>query len=83
MDLVLVANECLDGHIRFGEPGVLCKLDLVKAYVHVNWEFLLYLLKKCGFGERWRASIAHCISTVQFSILINDYSSNSLAFRMD
>jgi hypothetical protein len=29
------------------------------------------LLKRCGFGEKWRAWIAHCISTVRFSILIN------------
>jgi hypothetical protein len=44
-------NECLVSCIRSGKPGVLCKLDLEKAYDHVNWEFLLYLLKKCGF---WR-----------------------------
>ena len=53
------------------EPRVLCKLDLEKAYDHVNWEFLLNLLKKCGFGERCQAWITYCISTVWFSMLIN------------
>jgi hypothetical protein len=33
---------------------VLYKLDLEKAYDHVNWGFLLYLLRRCGFGEKWR-----------------------------
>jgi hypothetical protein len=54
LDFILVANECKDYQIRFGELGVLCKLDLEKAYDHVNWDFLLYLLKRCNFGERWQ-----------------------------
>jgi hypothetical protein len=50
---------------------VLCRLDLEEAYDHVNCEFLLYLLKRCGFGEKSRDLVVHCITTVQFSILVN------------
>ena len=48
---MLIAIDCLDARMRLGTPGVICKLDLEKAYDHVNWSFLLYLLKRCGFGE--------------------------------
>jgi hypothetical protein len=61
----------LDSRIKSEEPGVLCKLDMEKAYDHVDWSFLLYLLRRCGFGEKWCSWIQHCISSVRFSVLIN------------
>ncbi len=53
------------------EPSVLCKLDLEKAYNHVNWDFLIYLLRQYGFLVRWRRWIFFCLSMVRFSILVN------------
>jgi len=70
LDPVLIANECLDSRLRSGELDVTCKMDLEKRYDHVNWDFLLYMLRMCGFGGKWCSSIAHCISSVRFSILV-------------
>jgi hypothetical protein len=54
LDSVVIVDECLDSRLRSWATCVICKLNLGKAYDHVNWEFLLCMMHRCGFGERWR-----------------------------
>lgn len=37
-----MANECVDVRNRSKVPGILCKLDIEKAYDYLNWESVEY-----------------------------------------
>ncbi|KAM7530919.1 hypothetical protein LguiB_034329 [Lonicera macranthoides] len=71
LDLALIANEVVEEYISKKKPGVVVKVDFEKAYDHVSWEFLQFVLEKKGFGRRWRKWIEGCLSTANFSIILN------------
>ena len=71
LDASLIANEVINFWQKRKEKRLICKLDIEKAYDSINWNFLMKVLQKMGFGPRWMEWIWWCISTVKFSILVN------------
>lgn len=64
LDASLIANEAIDLLLKSNDCGLIYKLGIEKAYNHVNWSFLLLVLKNMGFDEdkwiNWRISFVSC-----------------------
>ena len=72
LDVVLVANEVVEDYRRSNKEGLVFKIDFEKAYDNVSWEFLDFVLQKKNFGSKWRSWIRGCLSSVSYSVLINE-----------
>ena len=73
-DNVLIAHEIFHGfRSKKGKEGYMAiKLDMEKAYDKLEWNFIKLVLQHFGFSEKFRKWINECITTVSYSILIND-----------
>ncbi|KAH9734302.1 reverse transcriptase domain-containing protein [Citrus sinensis] len=71
LDAVLVANEGLEEYRKCKRPGFIFKIDFEKAYDHIDWDFLDFVLEARGFGQKWRSWMRGCLNSVSFSIFLN------------
>ena len=69
--MVLITNEVVEEYWVKKKEGIVFKIDFEKAYDHVSWEFIDFVLDKKGFGQRWRKWIGGCLSSANFSVIIN------------
>jgi hypothetical protein len=71
VDGVLTINEVVDLAKRAREKCMIFKVDFAKAYDSVNWNFLVYMLKRFGFAEKWIAWMKACVCAGNLSVLVN------------
>jgi hypothetical protein len=74
-DNALIAFECIHA-MKNGNNNSkkFCayKLDLSKAYDHVDWGFLEGVLRRLGFHSKWVQWVMACVTIVQYSVCFNN-----------
>lgn len=81
LDSVLIANEVFHEAKRNKLPTFLLKIDYEKAYDSVNWGFLIYMLGRLNFGERWIKWVKNCLSSSSISVLVNGSPTEEFAME--
>ena len=73
-DNILIAHELFDMLRKMEKRkkfyGAL-KIDISKAYDRVDWKFLKAILVAMNFRSRWVRWILECVTTIQYTILVN------------
>lgn len=71
---MVLTSECIKTIKRNTTKVIKCcglKLDMSKAFDRIEWDYIIEIIRACGFCENWCKLIKSCISTTSFSILIN------------
>ncbi|XP_048493464.1 uncharacterized protein LOC125494011 [Beta vulgaris subsp. vulgaris] len=75
-DNILLAIELIKSYnTKHISPRCMLKVDLKKAYDSIEWSFLEAVLNDIGFPSPFVKWIMACVTSVSFSILINNGSS--------
>lgn len=51
----MIANKIVDDITRNNKEGVMYKLDMEKTFENVHWDFIDYMFRRMGFGQKWRS----------------------------
>lgn len=72
-DNVIMAYECIHAMRRKkGKQGwCAVKIDMMKAYDHVEWEYLQGVMLQLGFSEDWVSLVMKCVNSVSFQVKVN------------
>ncbi|XP_059073156.1 secreted RxLR effector protein 78-like [Cryptomeria japonica] len=71
VDSFILVSEVIHSIYKEKQKDMVIKLDVAKAYDWVVWDFLICVLKRFGFPNKWIECIKFCISTINFFMIVN------------
>jgi hypothetical protein len=81
VDGVLIVNELVDLAKKSKKECLIFKVDFEKAYDSVDWSFLEYMLRRCGFSVKWIGWIRACVFAGNLSVLVNGSPTGEISIQ--
>ncbi|GKB18263.1 RNA-directed DNA polymerase, eukaryota [Tanacetum coccineum] len=80
LDGPFILNEVIQWCKSKQKQALIFKVDFEKAYDSVRWDFLVDVLRKFGFGDKWCKWIQCCLRSSRGSILVNGSPTEEFQF---
>ncbi|GKB64852.1 RNA-directed DNA polymerase, eukaryota [Tanacetum coccineum] len=81
LDGPMILSEVIQWCNRKRKKSMIFKVDFEKAFDSVRWDFLDMILKKFGFGSKWRVWIKGCLISSTASVLVNGSPTKEFQFQ--
>ena len=80
LDGPFILNEIVQWCKSRKKQSMIFKVDFEKAYDSVRWDFIVDMLRRFGFGEKWCMWIKSCLHSSRGSVLINGSPTKEFQF---
>lgn len=80
-NILLVQELFKNYHRAHGPPRCANKVDILKAYDSLDWNFLLHALETFNFPEQFIGWLMSCVTSPKFSVAVNGELARFFASR--
>ena len=81
MDGPLLVNEIIDWYKRNKINLMVFKIDFVKAFDSVSWDYIFQILQLIGFNQLLMSWIRGCLLSARTSVLVNGSPSHEFTLH--
>ncbi|GJZ00427.1 RNA-directed DNA polymerase, eukaryota, reverse transcriptase zinc-binding domain protein, partial [Tanacetum coccineum] len=81
LDGPVILSEIIEWYKKRKKKLLIFKVDFEKAFDSISWNYLIHILDRFGFGNKWCSWIKACLNSSRASILINGSPTSEFSIK--